>query len=682
MNLRKYIAELKRRNVFKASIAYLIVAWIIAEAASVVLPTFNAPAYFMKALLIILFIGFPINLVFSWIYDITREGIQKTEDIDQKAQKSKLTGNRLNKIIIASLSVAVVLLLFNQFRNMQGNIAETVESSEVVEEADVVEKSVAVLPFINDSPNEENLYFINGTMDEILNNLRKIEDLRVPGRTSVEQYRNSTKSIPEIARELDVNYIVEGSGQKYGSTFKLTVRLIETSTDERLWANSFEEEISEPEDIFEIQSQIAESIAAELKAIITPEEKQLIVKTPTANLTAYDFFQRGREEHLKFQLDINNRKALERAEDLYYKALEYDSTFAQVYTGLALIDFNKHYPNILYSGIFSDIYFKEEFLDSILILADIALSYDNQLAEAYTVKGRYYLEKGFTEQAVEEFDNAIKFNPNDWMAYNGKGHVYRFNDLIKTIDNFQKAASLNRGSELPGLLVEIGWAYFCAGFIGKNNYYLQKALELDDDSASYYYSLASCEYWLGNFEKAIEFGEKAFAIGSTHTSNLNILGESYMQLGQHEESLKYFNKWVEELKALGTLPINNMHRIGYVYWLNGYKEKANHYFNEQINFCNRSNEMGRLYAKLSWTFYDLAGVYAFRGEKDKAFENLRVFNQKKQLAIWWVTHFKLDPLFDSIRNEPEFQQIVRDVEAKYQAEHERVRKWLEENDML
>jgi TolB-like protein len=192
-----------------------------------------------------------------------------------------------------------------------------------------LEKTIAVLPFLDDSQDKESASFINGIMDEVLINLQTIKDLRVPGRTSVEQYRNNeTKSIPEIAKELGVNYIVEGSGQKYGNTFVLRIQLLEGAKDRHLWGESYEQKIDNIEDIIGIQSQIAQSIANELKAIITPEEKQLIEKSPTTNLTAYDFFQRGREEHWKYWSDNNNTEALGKAEDLYREALKYDSTFA------------------------------------------------------------------------------------------------------------------------------------------------------------------------------------------------------------------------------------------------------------------------------------------------------------------------------------------------------------------
>jgi len=155
-----------------------------------------------------------------------------------------------------------------------------------------------------------------------------------------------------------------------------------------------------------------------------------------------------------------------------------------------------------------------------------------------------------------------------------------------------------------------------------------------------------------------------------------------MFLGQYEESLKYYKKYIERIEASGNINLEAMHRIGYVYWQNGYKEEAEYYFNKQLEYCYRTIELGREYGQNLNAFYDLAGIYAYKGERDKAYENLRKFNQRQWMDFFMVNFIKIDPLFDSIRDEPEFQQIVRDVEAKYQAEHERVRKWLEEQEML
>jgi TolB-like protein len=497
-----------------------------------------------------------------------------------------------------------------------------------------LEKSIAVLPFRNDSPNDTTTYFLNGVMEEILNNLQKIRDFsRVLSRNSVEQYRNNTtKSTPEIAKKLNVNYIVQGSGQKYGNTFRLRVQLIAVLNEKQLWGDSYEQEIQNTKDIFKIQSQIAQSIATKLKTTITPEEKQLINKIPTTNLTAYDFYQRGREEHTKYWINNNNKgvlqkDVLQKVEDLYRKAVKYDSTFAQAYAGLARVYWDKNY---------SQEYFSKNFMDSILILTNIAISIDNQLSEAYTLRGTYYNETGKPELALEEFDKAIKFNPNDWMAYLGKGNLYyNYTDLVKCIDNYQKSASINRGPELPTLLGEIGLVYFCAGFPEKSKYYYQEELKLDGDSSVYYYALARDEYFLENFDKSIEFGVKGYAIDSTNYGILEYLGHDYSWLGQYEESLNYFKKYYERLKTNGKLNTGAMHRIGYAYWQNGYKKEAEYYFNEQIKYGNRMNVLKRPGGEGLNTYYDLAGVYAFRGEKDKAYKNLRIYNQSQRITYLW-----------------------------------------------
>lgn len=192
-----------------------------------------------------------------------------------------------------------------------------------------LEKSVAVLPFKNDSPDEENVYFINGIMEEVLTNLQTIKDLRVISRTSTEQYRNQSKSIPEIAKELGVNYIVEGSGQKYGNTFRLRVQLIVAAEEGHLWADSYEQEISDVKDIFRIQSQIAQSIASALKAAITPQEKLLIEKIPTSDLTAYDAYLQG-----QFYWRKLTKIDLETAMMYFEKAKEIDPGYSLAYAGI------------------------------------------------------------------------------------------------------------------------------------------------------------------------------------------------------------------------------------------------------------------------------------------------------------------------------------------------------------
>jgi TolB-like protein/Tfp pilus assembly protein PilF len=571
-----------------------------------------------------------------------------------------------------------LILLLSMFICAAGAFAiyKIVNRSKQTQALTNLEKSIAVLPFINDSPDKENAYFINGIMDEILNNLQKISEFsRVLPRTSVEQFRGETRpSIPEIAKKLNVNYIVQGSGQKYGNKFVLRVQLIAAHNEKQLWGKSYEQEIHETSDMINIESQIAQSIAAELKATMTPEEKQLIDKIPTANLTSYDFYQRGREEHTKYWINNSNRTVLQKAEDLYRKALKYDSTFAQAYTGLARVYWDKHSS--------AKEYFSENYMDSVLILSDIALSYDKKLAVAYTIRGDYYANKGIINKAIDEYDKSIKLNPNSWEAYYGRGHMYLQDDLVNWIDNYQKAASLNHGFELPGLFREISWAYVSSGFTDKARYYSLEAFKLDGDSALYLLDLSGFEIFQGNYNKELDFLRKGYAIDSTNSVIVSSLGDCYMSLHQFKESLKYYKKYIEMLEDLGTFTNNGMHRIGYIYWENGFKKEAEYYFDKQLEYSKKDIELKRPWGQRLYPYYDIAGIYAFRGDKEKAYENLKIFNQRQRMPIWAIILMKTDQLFNSIRNEPEFQQIVRDVEAKYQAEHERVRKWLEEQGKL
>ena len=674
-SFEKFWNELKRRKVVHVITVYAAVAFVILQLVDIIGPSLKWPEWTMTFIIVLLCIGFIISVFVSWVYDITPAGVKKTKPVSTVKQTDHTitpTSSEWKIATYVSGVIIIALLAFNFIsrRNLNADISK-------------LEKSIAVLPFINDSPSDSNQYFINGIQDEILNNLQTIKDFRVLSRTSTDQYKSTSRpTIPEISERLGVNFIVEGSGQKYGNFYRLRVQLIAGKNERHLWAQSFEKEIRETKDIFSVQSEIAQAIADELEAIITPEEKHLIEKTPTSNLTALDFFERGRAEEEKYSLNnpytafhklFNNVQAIQTIEKLYRSALRYDSTFAQAYTGLAWVYWSKHYY---------DEYFSNNFLDSVMILANIGLSFDSQLAEAYYVKGRYYQYKGFTQKAIAEFDKTIKLNPNDWKAYYGKGELYSNYDLVKSIDNFNKSISLNRGEQLPGLLRDLGWAFIYAGFPEKFKFYFQEALKLDGDSTSFYYNLSYNEAYTGNINKTLELDKKVYSMDTTNLVMLYEIGVDNIYLGNYKEALYFLKKWYEKSDSLSEVVLTGMHRLGLAYWENGYKKEGEYFFDKQIYYCNRMNEMGRVLGDPFRTFYDLAAVYAFRGQKEKAYENLRIFNKRQMTTFWWVSHIKTDPLFNGMRNEPEFQQIVKDVEAKYQAEHERVRKWLEEQGIL
>ena len=658
----RFWQELKRRKVIQVITVYAGAAFVIIELINNITEPLHLPEWTPTLVIILLLVGFPLAVIFSWIFDISPEGgIVKTEPAHEAREENKSRSSNNWKIAsYISFGVIVALIVLNIFqRTNAGKVSAHLD------------KSIAVLPFINDSPEETEMYFINGTMESILDNLCKIRDLRVVSRTSVEQYRNNPVPIPAIAKDMNVSYVVEGSGLKQGDNIRLTIQLIDAVHDVHLWSRTYNRKTSE---IFELQSEIAQLVAEEIEAVITPEEKERIEKIPTSSLKAYDYYQRGQEAFLERTLSGTNQDAITNAEEFYKKALEYDSTFAPAYIGLVKVYAARNYLRE---------YFSENFFDSVLILSDKALSFDPQLSEAYSARGNINYIDGEYEDAIAMYDIALRFNPNDWMAYRGKYFIYSANDMVKAMENIQKAIDLNREPGLLPLLINhLGGAYCEAGFHDIGYKYFKKVLNKNGDSVGYYNSLMTQEYFKADFEESLEYAKMAYALDSTNVTTLEYLGDNYEALGDKEEALCYYLKFLDRLNELDRITISNMHRIAYAFWLNGREEEAEHYFDLQVDYCEQAINLGRPYAIDKYTYYDLAGIYAFRGNTEKALENLRIFNQREIQGFLIASLIRFDPLLDNIRSEPEFQKILGDVEAKYQAEHERVRQWLEKNDML
>lgn len=524
-----------------------------------------------------------------------------------------------------------------------------------------LEKSIAVLPFRNDSPSDTNTYFINGIMEEILINLQKIEDVRIISRTSVEQYRKTEKPIPQIAKELGVNYIVEGSGQRHGNSFRINVQLIRARKENYLWGKLYEQKISDPADIINVQSSVARAIVGELRGTITPEEMELIEKIPTTNLTAYDFYQKGKEEVSKFWIDVTNTAALVQAEKLFTKALEADPTFARAIVGQAEVLWNKH------------VYLqRKDMVDSVFLLTDIALTYDNKIADAYVIKGWCYDDAGLADKAREMYTKAIDLNPNDWKAYFGLAELYDFEDPVKSLYNLQRAASLTHGAnEMPTLLRHIGGQLLVTGYIEKAADYFSRAFELDGDSAIYLSCLGGIEQNQGNYDEALEIYTRALKIKGNYNEVIHNLAVYSQLLGKDAESLKYYR----ELETRNAMNFN-LHRMGYSLLKNGFADEGNKYLEKHMEHCSNILKTGRRSDLIYYTYYDLAGIYALLGDRKRCYQNLRLFSQSKNSFLYMVTLIKNDPLFESIKDEPEFRKVIADMEAKYKKVHDEVGIWL------
>lgn len=582
-------------------------------------------------------------------------------------EETPSTRRTLNTKIITGSLLLLILIVSGYFI-----IQKLIKTKE---QAD---KSIAVLPFklLSDEPDKQ--YLADGMMDAITLHLSKIRDLRVMSRTSVEQYRETRKTTRQIGKELDVEYLLEGSFQKVGENAKLIVQLIKANEESHAWGNEYNSKWS---DVFSLQSEVAQTIARELGAAITPEEKQKIEIIPTTSLTAYDFYQRSYDELIDF-IQKGSLQSLQRTEELAHKALEYDSAFAKAYVILANVYCWR-------SWIFSDKFLSENYLDSALILSDKALSFDKQLPEAYFSRAIYYNNAGNPRQAIIEFDKAIKYNPNFSAAYEWLGMVVYltsiyYSDYVKGLECLHKAARLTHGSELPGILYTLANGYtLCAGFPEEGKKYFEEALRLTGDTTTYLANIGALEIQYGDFNKGIEKRLRAYSGDSAKSG----LGEYYFFHGDYKESLKYWVKTIERSKSSGQNLFGYSHLFGYLFWQNGFKKEAEFWFNKQVEISEEAIKLGRYYAssflERSNAYYDLAGIYAFRGEKEKALEMLRMFDRCPVMPLSMVDDIKkYNPLFNSIRYDPEFQKIVRSWEIKYQAEHERVGKWIEKHGKL
>jgi len=655
--LSQFWQELKRRKVLRVITIYAAVAFVILQLVEILAPSLRLPEWTMNFILVLLIVGFIITVILSWIFDVHPEGgIVKTEPADKvkevdvpKSSNSWKIASYISFVVIVGLIVLNIIPRANTKK-------------------EILEKSIAVLPLEYLSEDPAKAYLANGVLDAITGHLSMIEGLRVMPRTSVEQYRENKKSAKEIGEELNVSYLIEGSFLMIEDQVKLTIQLVVAEEGDHVFFREYDINYS---DIIAVQSEVVQTIAKEIEIAITPDEKQLIEKIPTADLTAYNLYLKANDYYYEY-LKTFDQSFYQNADRLYNAALEIDSAFAKAYVGLANLNWEKQ---------FSEGYFSESFLDSCLVLINTALSFDDQLDEAYILKGRYYQENGLFDEAIYNYNKAIKINPNYYSAYEYKRRIYLFlePDILKCIDNSHKALSLIRGDERPNLLRRLGRVYVDVGFIEKAKQYYQEAFALDGNKAIYLASLAWIEISLENYEEAYKLWKQSDEIDSTFRRGIFFYN---LAPGHKEEAYELAQKYVEFFEKSGGLNLFESHQVGYAFWQVGKYKEAENYFNQQIKYGKESIKLNRDIAQWGAAQYDLVCTYAFLGDTAKAFQYLDEFDKINTYQLFWIGYAKHNPFITSIRNEERYQKTLQNIEAKYQAEHERVRQWLEENEML
>ena len=389
MNPGDFFGELKRRNVYKVAVAYAVVAWLLIQIATQVFPFFEIPNWAVRLVVLIIAIGFPIALVLAWAFELTPEGIKRTEDVAPNESITRRTGRKLDFLIIAVLLLVIGVLVYQRLHPEREIVTSTVP-----------DKSIAVLPFENLSSDKENAYFADGIQAEILTRLSRIADLKVISHTSTQHYKSAPNNLPEIARQLGVANILEGSVQKNGDAVRVNVQLIKAANDSHLWADTFDRKLS---DIFSVESEVARAIADQLRARLTGPEEQVIAAKPTDNPEAYDAYLRGLAYTLKtFATSAANSLA---AQKYLNEAVRLDPKFAHAWALLSYVDARGY----IAANLQPTAALREETRQA----AETALTLQPNLGEALLAKGYYHYAclKDY-DTAVRYFEQARQFLPN------------------------------------------------------------------------------------------------------------------------------------------------------------------------------------------------------------------------------------------------------------------------------
>jgi TolB-like protein/Flp pilus assembly protein TadD len=586
-----FFTELKRRNVYKVAVAYAVVSWLFIQVATQVFPFFDIPNWAVRLVVILLILGFPVALILSWAFEITPEGIKRESEVGGDESITRRTGRKIVGITVVVAVLAAALFVYGLVRPKSIATPRQTTSAARTEAATVIStKSIAVLPFENLSSDKENAYFADGIQDEILTRLAKIGDLKVISRTSTEKYKSAPDNLREIAQQLGVSNILEGSVQKSRDQVRITVQLINALNDAHVWAETYDRNLI---DAFAVESDVAQKIASSLAARLSGAEKQAIAARPTENAEAYQLFLKGR-----FFWNKRTGADLKTAAEFFERAVAADPTYAGAYAGLA-----QTYLLIPVFGAGPP----RAFFPKATIAARRAIELDETSAEGHAALAMLLLFDFKFSQSEQEFRRTIELNPNYATAHHWFG-----NSLLVTLGRFDEGVREGqRAIELDPLSLIINADLGSTLMIGRRYdeaiAQLRKTLALDGNFAYARWNLGEALYLKGDVNAAIAEYEKATLLDED-PEILALLGRAYAETGRKEKALECLDK----LKAI--------ERTGYV---------RNYLFTI---------------------------IYIGLGDKNAALDYLEKANSNGESPD--TTWLKVDPIFDPLRNEPRFQQLV------------------------
>jgi len=525
-----------------------------------------------------------------------------------------------------------------------------------------LEKSLAVLPFKNDSSDSTNRYLINGLMEATLNHLQQIKDLRVVSRTSAEKYRHTTKSIPELADELHISYVVEGSGQKIGNRILLNIQLIDARKDNHLWARRYEREVT---DIFQLQQEIAKDIASEVRAIVTAEEQKRIERIPTTDLIAYDLFLKATE-----LMRQGGRGNLQEAVSLLDKAIERDHEFALAYAVTAIAYY--------YLDAFQ---VERRHGDAIGTYADKALLYDPSSAECLFAKGLYYVNEKAYESAIPYLEKALEYNPNSALVINFLSDFY--NSYVPNTAKYLEYAlqgirldpAANDSATTSFNYLHLSNALVQTGFIDESLQYIEQSLAYNPDNSFAQWVRAVVVYAKYRDPAKVEkLLRTQLAKDSNQMHILQELGKLYFHTGNDQAAFRYYQRFVQlrEAQHLDFFPTVDLD-MAILWSRQGDQEKSERCFARFKAFADTDQS---IYKQMNLAMYA-----AYRGDSSGMIDHLRLFSKEDNYQ-YWILLFKDDIMVAPFKDDPAFKAAFNEIETKFWNKNKEIRSILEEKGLL
>ncbi len=539
--MSSFFQELKRRNVFRVGLAYVVTAWLIAQAADLALDAFAAPEWVMKATVLMLLLGFPIALIFAWAFEKTPEGLKLEKNVDRSQSITSVTGKKMDRGIIIALGIAVVFLLVDKFylQTPMSDESAVGLSSQIdaagtgsIEQA-ARAKSVAVLPFANMSSDPEQEYFSDGLADTVLDALAQVSDLKVAARTSSFAFRGKHQDIREIGRLLGVSTVLEGSVQKAGNRLRVITQLIDVNDGAHLWSQTFDRT---DEDIFAIQDEISAAVVKALKVSLGEEDTQRLAQRPTSDIQAFDLYLLGRYEFVK-----RNSEALRKAISHFEQAVAIDPNYALAYTGLA------DSWMFLSTRNYGDLQIKEAATHAKPYL-DKALALAPNFSEVYATLGLYLDEfrqpgdfPGMT--TVMALEKSVELNPVNTLALTWLAIRYQSDG------QYEKSWQVLRSAyELDplntNLLSNMSWWSLSRGDVNNGMRYIDQAIERNPRAANAWDAKARWLWLTQNLDEVLEAAMRAQELEPDSTEFALSLGYACSDLGD----MHCARLWVEKAR--------------------------------------------------------------------------------------------------------------------------------------